>query len=522
MVGVFEMVEKKTGNLQSLSNKLDELSRQKETDERSESRKPEVVLFFSFDIANSTSYKTVNYYGWAQVLNLLFKELRENVKKQINSSEMWRVLGDEAIFIVKIRDEEELREYVNKVFKIMLETIYKLKKGEFFESNENFNMMKLQNILSLKAAAWIASVTDVGDISDATILKNDADNIFERYQSHEGYEIFEFLGNDIDTGFRISKQTQDGRMVLSYELAYLISQKTESLSYLHIVTYRKLKGVWKDRLYPIIWYHDPKAYLEFYKKELHLKESFTFDACDESELIRDYYDNHEPSEKEKIIRDDRMYTDPYYALNKILHDRELASKIDKLQQLIKEATYDRTKYINTELMQVHCVAVCYREFKGQIQILVAKRQANREKHKGAWEFGCAKAVIDKSIAQKIKEEYEQDFNIKIEPVLDESREIKEPIPIALYQVPHTSHLNDVEKKDKGIITLAEIIDDYDPDSFEPSEKHEKVQWVTESDLPNIKTMYKECVPDFEQTLRDAFGKIEILFMEKKRNEYNAE
>lgn len=125
MVGVFEMVEKKTGNLQSLSNKLDELSRQKETDERSESRKPEVVLFFSFDIANSTSYKTVNYYGWAQVLNLLFKELRENVKKQINSSEMWRVLGDEAIFIVKIRDEEELREYVNKVFKIMLETIYK-------------------------------------------------------------------------------------------------------------------------------------------------------------------------------------------------------------------------------------------------------------------------------------------------------------------------------------------------------------------------------------------------------------
>ncbi len=502
MAGVFRMVEKNTELLQSLSNQIDALSNnEKRTERRLLNNKADVVLFFSFDIVNSTSYKTINYFGWAQVLNLLFKELREDVRNYINGSEMWRVLGDEAIFIIKIRDEEELREYISKIFGIMIATIYKLKKGKFFKSDHNFNMMKLQNILSLKTTAWIAAVNDVGDISNDDICQDNADNIFERYQSQEGYDIFEFLGNDIDTGFRISKQTQDGRMVLSYELAYLISQKTENLPYLHIVTYRKLKGVWKEKLYPVIWYHDPKAYLEFYKKEIQLEESFTFDASEESELIKEYYDNRDPKNRERIIRDDRMYTDTYYALNKILQDRSLGEKVKRLQRLIKEAIHDQTKYINTELMQIHCVAVCFKKCGDDIRILVAKRQNTREKHKGEWEFGCAKADINKSIAEKIKEEYKEDFQIDVEPVLDETREIKEPIPIALYQIARSSQ---PDKTDKGIIVLAEIITDYDPADFMPTKKHTEVRWISEADLDNVEREYSESVPDFKRTLEAAF------------------
>ena len=186
MAGVFRMVEKNTELLQSLSNQIDALSNnEKRTERRLLNNKADVVLFFSFDIVNSTSYKTINYFGWAQVLNLLFKELREDVRNYINGSEMWRVLGDEAIFIIKIRDEEELREYISKIFGIMIATIYKLKKGKFFKSDHNFNMMKLQNILSLKTTAWIAAVNDVGDISNDDICQDNADNIFERYQSQD-------------------------------------------------------------------------------------------------------------------------------------------------------------------------------------------------------------------------------------------------------------------------------------------------------------------------------------------------
>ena len=95
MAGVFEMVEKRIEALQSIQSKIDSLPKEEErTEEYPVRRAPDVVLFFSFDIVNSTVYKTINYYGWAQVLNLLFKELRRDVGNQIKSSEMWRVLGD--------------------------------------------------------------------------------------------------------------------------------------------------------------------------------------------------------------------------------------------------------------------------------------------------------------------------------------------------------------------------------------------------------------------------------------------
>lgn len=515
MAGVSKMVDKTTeAVLQSIVSKIDSLSQKNENPEEQPIKK-DVVLFFSFDIVNSTAYKNVNYYGWAQVLNLLFKFLREDVRNQIKGAEMWRVLGDEAIFIVKIRDDDELREYVNKIFTIMVSTIRKLKNGEFFRLDNNFNLMKLQNILSIKTAAWIAAVNNVGDISDKEIRLEDVDNIFERYHSQEGYEIFEFLGNDIDTGFRIATQTQDGRMVLSYELAYLVSQKTETLSYLNIITYKKLKGVWKEKLYPIIWYHNPKAYLELYQREVPFQDSFTFDACAESSLIKEYYDNREQritGNEIKEIRDERMYSDPYYALNKIMQDRGLTEKIECLQQLIKESIHDQTRYIDMEKLQVHCVAVCFKiDSSGKIKILIAKRQKNREKLHGKWEFGCAKAVINKSIAQRIKEEYKQDFNIDIHPVLDSSREMQEPIPIALYQINHGGDSEATANMDKGIITLAEISGEYNPDDFKATAKHEKVRWITESELDDVEDELIDLVPDFKRTLQQSFEKIRELY-----------
>ena len=55
-----------------------------------------------------------------------------------------------------------------------------------------------------------------------------------------------------------------------------------------------------------------------------------------------------------------MYTDAYYALQKILHDRNLTKKLERLEKIIKETSYLKKRYIDTELMQIHCVAVCYK------------------------------------------------------------------------------------------------------------------------------------------------------------------
>lgn len=512
MVGVFGMVEKNesgfVSELSELNAKLTEEDRRSDSDNivdcnLKSKNNSEVVLFFSYDIVNSTEYKSINYYGWAKVINNLFKCIRKRVDEEISSAEMWRVLGDEVIFIVRVYQEETLHEYVNKIFKIMVNTVFQIKNGELFESRDE-ELHKLQNILSLKAAAWIAIVNDVGNVNNNSILLDENDNIFEQYQpvaEQPGYSLYEFLGNDIDAGFRISKQTMDGRFVISYELAYLISKETDSLACLNIITYRRLKGIWKNRLYPVIWYHDPKAYIENYQKEIIFNDSFPYDAYDENDLMKEYFNNTQG--ENEIIRDQRMFSDPNYAIQKIKTDRGLARKLERIKSVISNSTHSRTKYVDPESMQIHCAAVCYKIEDDQIKILVFKRSEDRKRFPGMWEFGCSKAQIDKTISDRLKEEYKADFDISIDPVCDTNRSSPEPIPIALYQVNQDSASVQNVKTDKGIIVLAEIVGDFDVDNFTKTEKHEEARWICESDLERIQTEFSNAVPDFEATIRRA-------------------
>lgn len=82
------------------------LSRYRELiQELNETKKMEIArrtveLFFSFDIVNSSLYKTINYTGWYNVIISLFKEIQASVMKLMPGAEMWRVLGDEIVFII--------------------------------------------------------------------------------------------------------------------------------------------------------------------------------------------------------------------------------------------------------------------------------------------------------------------------------------------------------------------------------------------------------------------------------------
>ena len=67
-----------------------------------------VEVFFSFDIVNSSSYKTLNFTGWAQVIIALFSKIQQMVAKKMPSAELWKILGDEVIFIVPIREKQDI------------------------------------------------------------------------------------------------------------------------------------------------------------------------------------------------------------------------------------------------------------------------------------------------------------------------------------------------------------------------------------------------------------------------------
>ena len=156
-----------------------------------------------------------------------------------------------------------------------------------------------------------------------------------------------------------------------------------------------------------------------------------------------------------------MYNDVYGALKKILFDQNLAEKFTKIEKIIEESQNSPT--ISGHLLEpqfflrLHCVAVCYD--KSTMKILIMKRSNSRKKYLSKWEFGCAKGALETSLSVQIEQEYYEDFGLKIQVVCDARRDDEQPIPLALYEV------ESEQGKDKGVISLAEIIEPYDITNF---------------------------------------------------------
>lgn len=458
----------------------------------------EAMLFFSFDIVNSSIYKEVNGYKWAYVIEHIISKLRETVQSAfLGKAEVWRILGDEVIFIVRLTDIEQIYSYVANVYTILQESIAGILNGNFFIALAGLDeieieAMRRQNVLSLKGAAWIARVSR-GEIKTERFVEN----IYYEYDLGERRKIFEFLGNDIDAGFRIAKQTCNRRLVISFELAYLLAKRTECLELIHIITYKELKGIWGNSLYPIIWYYDKNEH-----NGKRFEDSFFYDEAEKEGLVKEYFLN-----MSEMKKNNKWNTNINVILHQIMEDRNLMYKIEGIEHCIKNVHKQAEKYIKNPLLELHCVAVCFK-YTGdaRTQILIAKRSNTRALYPSRWEFGCAKANENESIVDVICKEYKDDFGVELRVVLDTSRiDNTEPMPLAVYSV------NKDGKMHKGIIFLAEITNDYTIEDYSKKNKYEDLRWITEDEVEDFD---EEAVADFKDTLRKAFEQIKIIKKEK--------
>lgn len=221
------------------------LSRYRELiQELNETKKMEIArrtveLFFSFDIVNSSLYKTINYTGWYNVIISLFKEIQASVMKLMPGAEMWRVLGDEIVFIIPIKENKDFFVYTDKIFEILNIFVLKLKNGQFFDELEIDNdkklLMKMQNVISLKAAAWIAIVG-------------------ENVQQIERYDNLLFYED-------IAKYSKESYLIALYK-KYQDTVKTEDellkreIDYADEITYNAKIIVQKYKCFKNAWYVD--------------------------------------------------------------------------------------------------------------------------------------------------------------------------------------------------------------------------------------------------------------------------
>ena len=467
---------------------------------------PVVDLFFSFDIVNSTLYKSTTA-NWPAILIALLYEIRAKIKNTIHYiCDLWRVIGDEMVFICQIYSADQLVEVVEGIFTVLQRITISLGDGSFFERIEGQSIdrfqvdhLKAQNILSVKATAWLAVERDK-PVSPFDCVR------FE-YQGGYTQGFVEYFGTDIDAGFRLKEYTREGRLCVSFELAYFQQSKKERL---HIIDYTILKGIWNNRLYPVIWYHSPGILYRYQRaagQQLggDFKESLQYDEAVTSPLIMRYLERKRgstgtsTSNAERLL-DPQMY-DTDAAIRKLVADQKLTAKIQYLQSLLESAPPEsRAKYIVP--IELHCAAVCCDVQKRKV--LITHRGLEHTANKEKWEFGCAHASGSEPLARTICNYYKDVFGVEIELVTSPDRKERQPLPIAVYELSKPLH-----KIVKGVIFVAKVISAIDESSFRAEKSHDQIRWISEEEIAN----YPEemTVQDFSSTLHKVFDNFDSYF-----------
>lgn len=196
----------------------------------------DVYLFLSFDLMDSTKLKN-NDPNWIEIIKSFYAIAISSISN-INF-DVWKYIGDEIVFVRKLRGFD-IKHFIDNVFDAQ----------QLISSTLSD---KHKKTLKVKATTWIADVIKDTETHNQTGSVNNI--VFTTQQG-----LLDFIGKDIDIGFRIAKNSYPMAVTLSAKLAYFLTDKrntnltSPSTANFIIASYQELKGVWDKRLYPIIWY----------------------------------------------------------------------------------------------------------------------------------------------------------------------------------------------------------------------------------------------------------------------------
>ncbi len=418
--------------------------------------------FFSFDLVNSTYFKNKES-SWIEVFTSFYNACKNKVEDGFERARLWKMVGDEIIFYMPILDESEIYNAPNIISSIMNDLIELI--------NKEYD--KTKGIIFVKSVLWAAFVNDNEFKFNSSERVN---NIVIKEPVYDNINL-DFLGTDIDIGFRISKFTLQSKLVIDAKLACLLTKLETELEmnnisdYMRIVTYEKLKGVWDGRYYPIVWYQ---------KHWDSTNNMFLYDEQFNSDIVK------------KIVESGMKSLLPVSRLTKVFSDLNKFDEIIILRKgieiyksehpkgfIAKKVSYDR-------LSEIHLVAICFNENN---EILISKRVEKADLAK-KWEFGCSQLKINQSFADSMKEAYLKDFGLQLEFLEDE------PQVIGQYKLTKSKEENRIVP---GLIfvakvTLASLKNDIT--------KHSETRWVNIESANEIKP--EEAVPNFHERIKNAY------------------
>lgn len=195
-------------------------------------------------------------FDWAAILEQRFQDFHIEFAKELlknkleNLAELdlslWKAMGDELIYSFKISDRQRLHYIVVSFLKVIKD----------FDQKD-----VLKKLIRLKGSGWVA-----GFPVRNRMVKFPYPQLYRRNEDDScnleyPYPRTDYLGPDMDTGFRIGSCSYPGLMVISVELAELLGEVPGDLAPVRgrVIGWKKLKGVWNETPYPIIWITLPKA-----------------------------------------------------------------------------------------------------------------------------------------------------------------------------------------------------------------------------------------------------------------------
>ena len=387
--------------LSDIIKNLKETNDNKDYDKSIESKKG-IYIFISFDLVNSTLFKSRHMKKWPKFISSFyetvmsqfavgrFRESSRNVAddemQRTGGFHLWKLIGDEVLLYHKVVSKEELYKTIlhinDKRTKLIEESI-----NRYAELNPQENKEECRHLFyqyfEVKTTVWIGSCAGAAEKVSADYPNLVYDSMTYSNEDTDSNSQLDFLGSDIDEGFRLCAYAEKRQMIVSPKLVYLLllayENNVDNINVFNlnfrIVNYVAMKGVWENRLYPIIM----------------------FCQCDlDKKTALDQWKN--------------IYVD-------IVRKEEMLSMLEvfrEQEKSLKELTpYTNGLWKKKPKFEFHISCLCYDKKQNKFWI------ANHPSH--GWSFGCTQITQNTNYFEYVSQIYLKKYGLQIQ--IDDSNHI---------------------------------------------------------------------------------------------------
>ncbi len=410
--------------LQTLGESICDITKQSQNDRQGPDLSDGgVFLFFSFDLAESTVFKAEHPSLWASVFTCFYSQVLEGLGVEDYKSpddgdddsacvrKLWKLIGDEILIYVRILHPGQLYTQITSVSKAlssMTERIADKVEEALVEGTCPVRHCRdvrevILSVLGIKATAWLAQCHD-GEAANVP-------NIIYYPTTATGEKRIDFLGKEIDEGFRIAEYAVKNKMILSPLLAWMIWKDAQGdkdrenivKANFRITAFARMKGVWRGRKVPVVMFHQP------FDEFGHVLE------YDETDL--ETYANVREAGLGNFLKDSRFEIG---SIDDILRNVHKDTEAEKLYRNLKEIPDMEVISEHIEKKQEFHVACMIFDREGRILV-------HKDPERG-YEFGCLKRILGAGARDwqgACVEGYREKYQIEIDVP-------QCPVPVATY------------------------------------------------------------------------------------------